>query len=492
MKLSEISLIPVPKSVRDPDGGTVRVIPAVSVGCPEFESCAALLRECYGKAYLVGGYTLGVGNGKGGILLQKMEELRPDGYRFRAEGDAVTLLASTVQGMLYAVATALQLLTPDGDFVSCPAVEIEDYPDKPYRALMVDVQNAFRPVRTIRKYIDVCFLYKISYLHLHFLDNAAYTLPSKVLPKLPTVGRSYTFEDIAEINRYAKERGVTIIPEFEVPGHAKCFTRAYPEIFLNQTEKGETAAAMRSEIGTVISSEDVICVGSERADQVLRALLAEVCEMFPDSPYIHIGGDEANALAWEHCPVCQRYRKARRLNDTGELYSEFVGRMAQTVIDLGRTPVVWEGFPARGAHLVPKQTIVCSWESHYISQKELLDAGFRITNGSWQPLYIVPGGTERWDTNDILAWDVCNWQHWWTESEASLNPIHIEPTDKLLGAQISSWGLSYEQDINFVMENLSALSERTWTTRRYCTDAEFNKKQRKLLKLTSRILLDLN
>ena len=89
-----------------------------------------------------------------------------------------------------------------------------------------------------------------------------------------------------------------------------------------------------------------------------------------------------------------------------------------------------------------------------------------------------------------MAWNVYNWQHWWEHSEAKLNPITVQATDQVLGAQICSWGLTYEQDINFVMENISALSERTWSVHRECNDAEFHGKMTSALKKLALIIAE--
>ena len=181
--------------------------------------------------------------------------------------------------------------------------------------------------------------------------------------------------------------------------------------------------------------------------------------------------------------------KNHHIEDVGELYSDFVGRVAQIVLDLGRTPIVWEGFPKKGAHRVPRETVVIAWESHYNFADDLLDEGFQIINGSWQPLYIVPSTIQRWTPLDIMKWDVYDWQHWWEKSRATLNPIHLAPTEKVLGAQVSAWCCSYEREIPFVMENLAALSERTWSVNRLCDDNQFINKHNVVMDKAAKLIL---
>lgn len=178
------------------------------------------------------------------------------------------------------------------------------------------------------------------------------------------------------------------------------------------------------------------------------------------------------------------------IGDVYELYSEFVGRIAEYVLTLGKTPIVWEGFPEKGSKRIPKETIVIGWESLYHMPDRLIEEGFRVINASWQPLYIVPKVKLRWNALDILKWNVYNWQNWLPQSEAHLNPITVPATDRVLGAMLCAWEQTFEREIPFVMENLAAMSERSWTVRRVCTDEEFVPKLQKLLAKAERVIQD--
>ena len=447
-------LIPTPKSVYEA-GGECDLPTAIFTECEEFLPIAKTFCDSVNKIY-----KKNVSLDNGGILLFCDASIPSNAYTLDT-CDGVKLCASTVEGMCYAVATLIQLITRVDGELFLAKTHIEDAPDKEYRALMVDLAREWHPAKTIFKYIDVCFMLKIRYLHLHFIDDQAYTLPSRVLPNLTAYNNSYTFEDIESFRAYAKARGIILIPEFEVPGHASMMVKAYPEIFGLHND-GDNNATFVTEAGAVVTADNIICAGSEKTYNAIRALLAEICEMFPETPYIHIGGDEANIKAWEACSECVRYMKEQGLSDVYELYSEFVGRVARTVFELGKTPIVWEGFPNKGVHYIPKETIVVAWESFYQPAPELLQNGFRIINGSWQPLYIVPSYKTRWGVNEILDWNVYNWQHFWERSEAYENHINVEPTDKVLGAQISAWESTHEEDIGKILESLSTMSERVW------------------------------
>jgi len=411
---------------------------------------------------------------QGGIDLIKDDYLKLGSYVLDVK-DTVRAYAADDEGILYALASILQLTEYKNDQMEIPVLHIEDYADKGYRSLMVDLGRQWHPFDKLLKFVDICFFYKIKHLHLHFIDNLLYTLPSNILPNLPTTGKHYTFEQIAALNVYAKDRGIILVPEYECPGHARQYVLNYPEIFADHFIE-EATSETYTEAGAKIEIEDLMCATSKASLDANKALLKEIVEMFPDSPYIHIGGDEANISLWNKCSDCKKYMEQNGIEDVHELYSEFVGQIASYVLSLGKTPIVWEGFPQKGHERVPKKTIVVAWESHYHLAPELLEEGFRIINASWDPLYVVPSFQARWNVFDILKWDVYRWQHWWEKSEARLNPISVSATDQVIGAILCSWEQTFEQEINFIMENLAAMSERTWSTKRVVDDKEYSEK----------------
>lgn len=461
------NIIPTPKSVETFDG-VIKVPFTISCEYSEWCEYAKTFSDSIEKLF-----DAPLAKGESGIKLVRDESIAPKSYRLDTR-EGVVLSASDDEGILYAIATFLQIVKFEEGEMSAERALIEDYPDKDYRSVMVDLSREWHPASTLYKYVDLCFMLKIKYLHLHFIDNQRYTLPSKAFPKVTEDCKSYTYEELLGVRKYAISRGIIIIPEFEVPGHASVLTTKYPEYFANSLGGQDGCCEFVTEEGVTVKATSVVCAGSEKTMEGVKKFIAELCELFPETPYIHIGGDEANIKAWRYCSVCKKYMEENGIEDEYELYSDFVGRVAQMVLDMGKTPIVWEGFPKKGAHRVPKETIVCAWESHYNMAYDLLDAGFKIINGSWKPLYIVPSLKLRWDAKDILDWNVYNWQHWWEHSEARLNPITVEATDRVLGAQLSVWECTFEEEIGRAIENLSALSERTWTVRRLWSFDEFN------------------
>ncbi len=414
----------------------------------------------------------------GGIRLVYDPLINKSAYTFDAD-EEIVICASDDEGATAGIATALLAVKVENGKIVCDKAHIEDAPDKPYRSVMIDLARQWHPLRHVLKYVDICFLLKLNVLHLHFIDNQSYTLPSRAYPNVSTKGRSYSFEEIELLNNYAASRGITLVPEFEAPGHAKFLTNAYPEIFMPDVDKD--APSVVSEVGAVINPDNIICAKDEAFDAI-NTLIGEICEMFPATPYIHIGGDEANIDVWNYCSYSKKFMKDNGLEDVHELYAEFVARTAKMVIDLGKTPIVWEGFSPKGAHRVPKETIVIAWESHYNLAPDLLKQGFKIINASWQPMYIVPNLRLRWGINEILDWNVYNWQHWWEHSAATKTPINIEPTDDVLGGIYCVWECTYEQEIARTCENSTAVAERIWNTKSAVDYDKFRRTAQEVLK----------
>ncbi len=480
-----IRLIPCPKHWEIQEEAPHAIAPAVYTAVPEWGRYAKMFAGLFARAH---GCALRVGE-RGGVELVKNTALQKGSYTAESKQGALVLCAADDEGILYALASAMQLvcMVPGGPCVQ--ALRLTDYPEKEYRAAMVDLSRCWHPFDKLLKFVDLCFLYKVKYLHLHFIDDVLYTLPSKAFPKLPSEGRHYSYAQIERLRAYAAERGVVLIPEIECPGHALPLNRAYPECFANrlQGEVGE----FRNESGEVYDTNALLCAGSERAFDGLKALIREVLELFPEAPYINIGGDEANIELWDQCPDCRAYMKAHGIADVGELYSDYIGRVCAYVLSLGRTPIVWEGFPKKGCECVPKETIVIAWESHYHLAPDLLKAGFRVINASWQPLYIVTSLTRRWSPEDIWNWNVHRWEHWWPKSAATEHPIEVPPSDRVLGAMLCAWCTTFEMEISRMVENLIAMSERSWSVEPHGTFAEYRDAYRALSPLVANIIQDI-
>lgn len=387
--------------------------------------------------------------------------LEKEEYRISIKENEIKIFASTYKGLNRAMAALLSMTDKDGNI---PCAEISDKPDFEYRSFMVDVGRQTHYISYVKKYIDMCWLYRMSYFQLHLSDNPGIAVPIDSFPNLATEGRAYTKEEIIEIRRYAKERGIEIVPELDVPGHSEQFMKKYPEIFGNN--------------GILPASEEVF--------ESLEKVFSDLCNLFPESRYVHIGGDEAAIGNWEKCEVTQGYMKAHNIASIEEMYAIYVKKMTDYLLSIGKTPIVWEGFPKEYNDIIDRRVIVVSWENYYQTAFDLVDAGFTIINCSWQPLYIVTPRL-KWSPEHILnGWNMYNWQHWWDKSAAYGNVGLTVDSSKinLMGAQMCAWGdiiteyddcvKACDEELELISERIGALAEKTWNKDSKLTVEQYN------------------
>lgn len=472
--MEKIKVIPRPKSVLIHKEGAQKITPCVFSECDCFDAYIDTFIEFAKKLNRIE-----LKRGEGGIELLRDEALACGEYRIDCHS-GVKVFASDCDGLTSAFATLHQIMTEKDGFLLFHDCTVSDKPDCAYRALMVDLARKWHTASEITDYIDLCYLYKIKYIHLHFTDSQGYTLPSDIFPKLPTEGKSYTKSEIAYLNDYAISRNIEIIPELDIPGHSAKAKAAYPELFEHTPIEGKC-------------DEHVLCIGKPNLLESLRKIIVEIMEMFPNSRYFHIGGDEANFDTCYNCRDCMAHMEKLGVNSVKALYTRFIKDITDTVLELGRTPIVWEGFPKEGAQMLSRDIIVTAWESLYHLPNELIDEGFTVTNSSWLPLYIVPpthkhvaGG--RWYPEDILEWNIYTWRNWWKKSFAAEKPITVTPTDKVIGGTLCAWECTYAEDILPITENLAAFSERLWNSSCDAPKAEILSALERLSELSTRLV----
>ncbi len=392
------------------------------------------------------------------LTFSKDATLPAEGYAITITDGGVTVCAADALGAQNAAVTLVQLMERDGDGLILPLGRIEDAPDCSWRGVMIDLARDWHEPHVLYEYVDMCRFYKIKYLHLHFTDDQSYTLPSRAFPKLSTEGRSYSEEELKKLIAYARLRGVQIIPEIDVPGHCTSFANAYGDIF---------------------GRDGIICL-SDESIAGMKALFTELCALFADSAYIHIGGDEAAIEKWTTCDKCLAATQARGVNVNGMdkhalaeiMYATFVKEMCDAVLAAGKTPVVWEGFAAEVNHLIPREAVIMSWENFYQTTPSLQAAGFRLVNCSWNPMYVVTP-VVYWKPEEVWNWSVYKWKPVHPGSPYLNVGLEIEPTEQIEGGQLLAWGdhivkqfenvaEGVREEQRLIEERTPALAECTW------------------------------
>lgn len=450
-----INVIPTPKKLTVSDKA---LRPGKSVYDERF-GAAVEAYEQYREA-------LGFSQGGDLIYANYADNMAEGEYAIKCEDGKIILNASGLPGINNAYSTLLQLAAANNGEIPC--VEIYDKPDCEYRGLMIDLARVWHPFEFLLKYVDLCRFYKFSYLHLHFTDTQSYTLPCKAYPKLPTDNRHYTYEEIKKLNEYAYARGVKIMPEIDVPGHCTPFLENYPELFGHN--------------GIIGFHKEVI--------DAFEKIIDELCEMFPYSDRIHIGGDEADIKQWLSCEKCKAYAKECGIpvDNDKRLSSErilacFVAKLSSFVLKNSKIPVVWEGFCNQVNYLVPKTTQIFSWENYYQTTPELIDAGYTVINGSWCPNYVVEP-VVMWSVKECFEWDIYSFRPVHPDSPYINSTLKVPPYEKMIGGQLLSWGDAGANAENTrrhiisefekVSERAAATAENTWNIEKKITFEEFD------------------
>jgi hexosaminidase len=294
-------------------------------------------------------------------------------YLLTVEPNFIRISGAT-SGMFYGLQTLMQMLPVEfrGD-AKVPAAEISDQPRFPYRGMHLDVGRHFMSVSFLKKYIDLMAQYKFNYFHWHLTEDQGWRIEIKKYPRLTEIGSKrkesvkernltpyigdgvpvegfYTQEQIREVVAYAKARQITTIPEIELPGHSSAALAAYPELGCkeNYEYKVQTTWGIFKE---------VYCP-TEKTFRFLEDVISETIALFPDSPYIHVGGDEVLKDHWKESAFVTELKQKENLKDDHEVQSYFIRRMEKFINSKGKKIIGWDEILEGG--LAPNATVM-SW-----------------------------------------------------------------------------------------------------------------------------------
>ena len=353
------------------------------------------------------------GTGSSGVLTITVtpdEDLAEEEYVLAVSGSGIAVRAATVFGAGQATITLRQLIGPDAfraaplarAFWHLPTVRIADRPAHAWRGFLLDPARHFVPRDELLLIIDRLAMHRINRLHLHLTDDQGWRVASTAYPRLAEVaswraqtaigglrfdgstpefdgtphGGYYTLDDLREITAYAHLHGITVIPEIDLPAHASALLAAIPEL-VTQGCPTPTVAESFMPSGRVVNP-----LPEGRA--ILATLITEVAEAV-DSPYFHIGGDEASLTDWSSSPQVSAYLAEHGLADVAALRADLTEYLVGVVEGLGRRPIVWEEAFAAGG--ISPSTIVMAWlsEARGIAA---MDAGHDVIMSPVQSCYL--------------------------------------------------------------------------------------------------------
>jgi len=284
---------------------------------------------------------------------KEVQELGEDeSYTLSITPDAAKIDAPTPLGAMHGLQTFLQLVSVSPDGFTAPAVSIQDQPRFPWRGLMIDVSRHFIPLDVLKRNLDGLEAVKMNVFHWHLSENQGFRAESKKFPKLQTLGSDglfYTQDEIRDLIAYARDRGIRVVPEFDMPGHSTAWFVGYPEL-----ASAPGPYEIERKWGIFDPAMDPT---NEKTYKFLDELVAEMTKLFPDH-YFHIGGDEVNGKQWDANPKIQEFKKSHNLATNEALQAYFSERIQKIVTKHGKAVVGWDEVFIPG---VPKDIVIQSW-----------------------------------------------------------------------------------------------------------------------------------
>jgi hexosaminidase len=355
-----------------------------------------------------------------------------ESYHLEISATAVKLKAPNPLGVLHGLQTFLQLVrvTPTG--FSVPVVTIDDKPRFPWRGLLIDSGHRFVPVPVVKRNVDGMEAVKLNVFHWRFADNQGFHIESKRFPLLHQKGSGglyYSQEEVREVVAYARDRGIRVVPEFDMPCHTTSWFLGYPELASAQDPSHSSA------------------IDPTRPDtyRFLGAFIAEMSGLFPDA-YFHAGGDECDPKEWESNPRIQDFMRTHAIKDGAALQARFTARVQEIIAARKK---IMEGWDEVLRPDTPKEVVIQSWRGPE-SLAEAARNGYRGVLSSGYYIDLNQSAAEHYLVDPLGA-----------KAEA-LTPLE---KSRVLGGEATMWTdiVSHENLDNRVWPRTAAIAERLWS-----------------------------
>jgi len=398
--------------------------------------------------------TLQIRADHGRQAVQKLGE--DESYELTVTDSGAKLTASTSLGVLRGLQTFLQLaqITPTGFAV--PAVTIKDQPRFPWRGMLIDVSRHFIPIDVLKRNIDGMAAVKMNVLHWHLSDDQGFRVESKVFPKLTGMGSDsmfYTQEEIRDFIAYAHDRGIRVMPEFDIPGHSRSWFLGYPEL-------SSGTGPYTLEGGGI---DPIMDPTRESTYKFLEKFIAEMAKLFPDA-YFHIGGDEVDGKQWDANSQIQAFIHAHGMKNNQDLQAYFNQRLQKIVAKNHKIMVGWDEILHPD---LPKTIIVQSWrgqESLAAAAKQgysgLLSFGYYLDlmwptarHYAVDPMSDAAATLTPEEKSRILGGESCQWAEWVTPENID---SHIWPRNAAIAERL--WSPQEVKDVASMYTRMNAVS----------------------------------
>jgi hexosaminidase len=391
--------------------------------------------------------------------VQKLGE--DESYELTVADSGAKLTAPTTLGAMRGLQTFLQLvqITPTG--FAAPGVTIKDQPRFAWRGLLIDVSRHFIPLDVLKRNIDGMAAVKMNVLHWHLSDDQGFRVESKKFPKLTQAGSDgqfYTQDEIREFINYAHDRGIRVMPEFDMPGHTRSWYLGYPEL-------SSGAGPYTLEGGGI---DPIMDPTRESTYKFLEKFIAEMAKLFPDA-YFHIGGDEVDGKQWDANPKIQEFIHAHNMKNNQDLQAYFNQRLEKIVAKNHKTMVGWDEILHPD---LPKTIVVQSWRGQASlaaaakqGYRGLLSYGYYLDlmwpaarHYAIDPMADDAATLTPEEKKLILGGESCQWAEWVTPENID---SHIWPRNAVIAERL--WSSAEVKDAASMYARMNAVSyELEW------------------------------
>jgi hexosaminidase len=374
-----------------------------------------------------------------GMPVQGIDE--NERYTLTVGADGTTLQAATTVGALRGLETLLQLVVGDGTSFYLDAVSIADEPRFAWRGLLVDVSRHFMPIEQLKRTLDGMALVKLNVFHWHLSDDQGFRVESKHFPRLHELGSDglyYTQQEVRDLVAYARDRGIRVVPEFDMPGHSTSWFVGYP-----QYSAQRPPIAIRREWG---GADAIFDPTKETTYTFIARFLDEMVPLFPDA-YWHIGGDEVEGKHWDSNPEIVAWRTRHGFRDNHALQLHFNRRLTTLLSRHGKRMVGWDEILHPD---LPPRTVVQSWRGTQYLANSAKQGFTGILSAPWYLDHIKPA-TEYYTADPVPQFD-------------ELTPAQQR---LIIGGEACIWAefITAETADSRIWPRLGAVAERLWSPR---------------------------
>ena len=362
-----------------------------------------------------------------------------ESYSLEISSTGAKLDAATTLGIMRGLQTFLQMVQTTSDGFAVPAIAIRDQPRFSWRGLMIDVSRHFIPLDVLKRNLDGMAAVKLNVFHWHLSDDQGFRVESQKFPKLQELGSDglyYTQAEVRDLIAYAHDRGIRVVPEFDMPGHSTAWFVGYPEL-----ASAPGPYQIERKWGVFDPAMDPT---QERTYKFLDTFIGEMARLFPDQ-YFHIGGDEVNGKQWDANPNIQAFMRAHGMKNNQDLQAYFNTRVQKIVSKHGKTMVGWDEILRPD---LPKDIVVQSWRGQD-SLAAAAKLGYRglLSFGYYVDL--------NWPASRHYAVDPIS-------APANLGP---EEKQRILGGEACMWSeyVSPENIDSRLWPRTAAIAERLWS-----------------------------